>query len=118
MSINDVPIDTRSLKTAAAVIKMVSADAAENGVPRVLKFHKAKANTSHGTMRFHDPAKERARAIQLACSEKLINEGRLRNPATQGVPETPPMRGMVWRILLGYLPLDTTLCTEVSQKMR
>lgn len=118
LSINDVPIDTRSLKAAATVIKNVSVEAAENGVPRVLRFHRARTPAGQGRKRFVDPEKERARLIQQVCSEKLINEGRLRNLATQGIPEQPPLRGMVWRILLRYLPLDTTQWPTVLEQQR
>jgi hypothetical protein len=39
--------------------------------------------------------------------EKLINQGKLRNMAATGIPEHQGVRGVVWRLLLRTLPLDT-----------
>lgn len=54
----------------------------------------------------------KAQPFLALLKETLINEGRLRNLASQGIPEKHGLRGVIWRLLLKYLPLETDLWAE------
>ena len=46
--------------------------------------------------------------LRKILEEKLISEGKLRNITSSGIPDNCGLRGVLWRVLLRYLPLDTT----------
>ncbi|WOL04193.1 hypothetical protein Cni_G12914 [Canna indica] len=45
--------------------------------------------------------------FQITLSKRIINLGELRRLACQGIPQS--LRPTVWKLLLGYLPLDQTM---------
>lgn len=49
---------------------------------------------------------------QTLLTGELINEGRLRYLASKGLPDKLGLRGVIWRLLLRYLPLDTGMWTQ------
>ncbi|KAL6571234.1 hypothetical protein OROHE_002877 [Orobanche hederae] len=51
-------------------------------------------------------------------SRKVINMGELRRLASQGIPDGAGIRGTVWKLLLGYLPLDRSLWPSELAKKR
>ncbi|KAL6535059.1 hypothetical protein OROMI_026433 [Orobanche minor] len=51
-------------------------------------------------------------------SRKIINMGELRRLASQGIPDGAGIRGTVWKLLLGYLPLDRSLWPSELAKKR
>ncbi|KAL6571251.1 hypothetical protein OROHE_002894 [Orobanche hederae] len=51
-------------------------------------------------------------------SRKVINMGKLRRLASQGIPDGAGIRGTVWKLLLGYLPLDRSLWPSELAKKR
>ena len=55
---------------------------------------------------------DKAQPFRVLLRETLINEGRLRNQASQGIPDSQGLRGVIWRLLLKYLPLETGLWPE------
>lgn len=56
--------------------------------------------------------------FRALLKETLINEGRLRNLASQGLPDKLSLRGVVWRLLLKYLPLETELWPQFLEEQR
>jgi len=52
---------------------------------------------------------QKSQQLRGLLKESLINEGRLRNLASQGLPDEGGLRGVIWRLLLRYLPLETDL---------
>ena len=57
-------------------------------------------------------------ALRKLISEQLISEGKLRNNAANGIPDNCGLRAVVWRLLLRYLPLDTTQWPEFLLEQR
>ncbi|KAL6526664.1 hypothetical protein OROGR_015754 [Orobanche gracilis] len=51
-------------------------------------------------------------------SRKVINMGELRRLASQGIPDGAGIRATVWKLLLGYLPLDRSLWPSELAKKR
>jgi hypothetical protein len=51
-------------------------------------------------------------------TETLISEGKLRNFTSGGIPDNCGLRGVLWRLLIRYLPLDTTLWKETLNTKR
>jgi hypothetical protein len=50
--------------------------------------------------------------------DKLISEGKLRNLAASGIPDQQGIRGVLWRLLLRTLPLDTDSWPEALSEKR
>uniref|UniRef100_A0A5B7B3T3 Putative TBC1 domain family member 13 n=1 Tax=Davidia involucrata TaxID=16924 RepID=A0A5B7B3T3_DAVIN len=64
-------------------------------------------------------AEEISRQSQLLqeLSKKVVNMGELRRLASQGIPDGAGIRSTVWKLLLGYLPIDRGLwSSELSKK--
>uniref|UniRef100_M1BAC6 RabGAP/TBC domain-containing protein n=1 Tax=Solanum tuberosum TaxID=4113 RepID=M1BAC6_SOLTU len=60
-----------------------------------------------------------SRQAQLSqeLSRKIINLGEVRRLASQGIPDGPGIRAIVWKLLLGYLPTEKALWpTELAKK--
>ncbi|XP_031405928.1 TBC1 domain family member 13-like [Punica granatum] len=51
-------------------------------------------------------------------SKKVINIGELRRIAAQGLPDGAGIRSTVWKLLLGYLPIDRGLWSSELAKKR
>ena len=47
----------------------------------------------------------------------VINLQELRRLASQGVPDEGSRRALTWRVLLGYLPSDTSRWPDVLQSL-
>nr|XP_023927720.1 TBC1 domain family member 13-like isoform X2 [Quercus suber]POE91592.1 isoform 3 of tbc1 domain family member 13 [Quercus suber] len=65
-------------------------------------------------------AEDISRQAQLLSeiSKKVINMRELRRIASQGIPDTAGIRSTVWKLLLGYLPLDRSLWPSEMAKKR
>ncbi|XP_057499173.1 uncharacterized protein LOC130783502 isoform X2 [Actinidia eriantha] len=61
-----------------------------------------------------------SRQAQLVqeLSRKVINMGELRRLASQGIPDGAGIRSTVWKLLLGYLPVDRGLWSSELAKKR
>ncbi|PWA88592.1 ypt/Rab-GAP domain of gyp1p superfamily protein [Artemisia annua] len=51
-------------------------------------------------------------------SRRIINIGELRQLAALGIPDAPGIRSTVWKVLLGYLPIDKALWASELTKRR
>ncbi|KAK4585686.1 hypothetical protein RGQ29_023081 [Quercus rubra] len=65
-------------------------------------------------------AEDISRQAQLLSeiSKKVVNMRELRRIASQGIPDTAGIRSTVWKLLLGYLPLDRSLWPSEMAKKR
>ncbi|XP_071707056.1 uncharacterized protein [Rutidosis leptorrhynchoides] len=65
-------------------------------------------------------AEDFSRQTQLLqeLSRKIINIGELRQLASLGIPDTSGIRSTVWKLLLGYLPIDKGLWSSELAKNR
>ncbi|KAH7836321.1 hypothetical protein Vadar_034677 [Vaccinium darrowii] len=55
--------------------------------------------------------------LELELSRKVVNMGELRRVASQGIPSGAGIRSTVWKLLLGYLPMDRGLwLSELAKK--
>ncbi|CAL9213734.1 unnamed protein product [Arabidopsis halleri] len=55
--------------------------------------------------------------VSAELSKKVINMKELRSLALQSLPDSPGIRSIVWKLLLGYLPPERSLwSTELKQK--
>ncbi|KAA8548395.1 hypothetical protein F0562_000079 [Nyssa sinensis] len=65
-------------------------------------------------------AEEISRQAQFLqeLSKKVINMGELRRLSSQGIPDGAGIRSTVWKLLLGYLPIDRGLWSSELAKKR
>ncbi|KAI8538075.1 hypothetical protein RHMOL_Rhmol09G0073400 [Rhododendron molle] len=56
--------------------------------------------------------------LELELSRKVVNMGELRRVASQGIPGGAGIRSTVWKLLLGYLPMDRGLWSSELAKKR
>ncbi|XP_058180967.1 uncharacterized protein LOC131299435 isoform X1 [Rhododendron vialii] len=56
--------------------------------------------------------------LELELSRKVVNMGELQRVASQGIPGAAGIRSTVWKLLLGYLPMDRGLWSSELVKKR
>ncbi|XP_044332449.1 TBC domain-containing protein C1952.17c isoform X3 [Triticum aestivum] len=56
--------------------------------------------------------------FKAALERKVVDLAELRRLACQGVPDDPAVRPVVWKLLLGYLPMDHALWAYELEKKR
>lgn len=131
-SINGISLEGRSLKDILLQISRVSREPGS----RCLTFRRP-AGASAGPDKAEDspphisllplppalpapPAAGSGRPLQFRTllRETLINEGRLRNLSSQGLPDKLGLRGVIWRLLLKYLPLETGTWPQYLREQR
>ncbi|EPS69078.1 hypothetical protein M569_05686, partial [Genlisea aurea] len=80
----------------------------------------ANASNSIATTTQPPAAEELSRQAQLLqeLSKKVINMGELRKLASQGIPSGSGVRATLWKLLLGYLPIDQSLWPSELTKKR
>jgi len=61
--------------------------------------------------------KERIQAFHTAIKEN-IDFDKVRSLAFGGIPDSPGLRSLYWKILLGYLPNERNLWSDVLQQKR
>lgn len=103
ISVNNVSIRGKSIKEIQSCIS----EAAESSKCRYFVFRRN--NFSTNNIKLVNQNDQRNIAFQSILNETLVNEGKLRNLASLGVPDSLNVRGIVWRVLLKYLPLDQDL---------
>ncbi|XP_004239858.1 uncharacterized protein [Solanum lycopersicum] len=75
----------------------------------------ASCTTTSGISSTEDISRQAQLSQEL--SRKIINLGEVRRLASQGIPDGPGLRAIVWKLLLGYLPTDKALWpTELAKK--
>ncbi|KAL6971014.1 hypothetical protein U1Q18_030694 [Sarracenia purpurea var. burkii] len=77
-------------------------------------------NSDNGRISGSSSAEDISRQALLVqeLSRKVINMGELRRLASQGIPDGAGIRSTVWKLLLGYLPLDRRLWSSELAKKR
>ena len=56
--------------------------------------------------------------LRKIIGDAIINEAKLRNHTGSGIPDNCGLRGVLWRVLLRYLPLDRTQWDDILQLER
>jgi hypothetical protein len=57
-------------------------------------------------------------AIISELSNDIIQENKLRNLASKGIPDNSGHRGVIWRILLQLIPFDKSLWEQTLKTRR
>ena len=106
LSVNDVTLSGLTIQD----IQNAIAQQSSRDTPRHFRFRAQQPSPS-------SPRKSKSFSPMLplrrvdifhsVLKERLINEGKLRNLSANGIPDQAGVRGIIWRLLLRYLPLET-----------
>ena len=88
-----------------------------------VKRNEKKTNDSievllYGENRYHIATEEEYSKDGLRNKNNVIDIQSLRRLASKGIPDNGSHRGVVWRILMNYLPCDRSQWKEVLQRQR
>lgn len=123
VAVNDISIERKSLKEIQAHIG--NTQASPNVRYFVFRRTSASSNDNLSTdanssicTDVKPSTNQRTLAFRTILAENLINEGKLRSLAANGVPDQMGLRGLIWRILLRYLPADSDIWESVLSMKR
>jgi len=94
VAVNRISLSGFSLKASVKLIKQAT-------VPRTLTFRRPGNNTCFISEGISDLG-----CVSDVLATDVINKSKLREVASRGLSESSPLRPLVWRLLLEYLPPD------------